>query len=187
MSSAPAASDSGRARLRAIIEEKSLMRGNFTLASGRPSNFLFDMKKTMLDPKGINLLADAILEKTAGIDASAIGGLAMGAVPIVIATILKSQDTRRPLKGFWVRKEQKDHGTKASADGYIESGARVIVVEDVTTTGESVLKAVAEAKGRGCEIAAVVTILDRLEGARERLAAEGIDLLAVFTKQDFGL
>ena len=176
-----------RARLHAIIEEKSLLRGSFTLASGRPSNYLFDMKKTMLDPEGINLLADAILEKTAGIKAAAIGGLAMGAVPIVIASILKSQNTSRPLKGFWVRKEQKDHGTKAAADGYIESGARVIIVEDVTTTGESVLKAVAEAKTRGCTIAAVVTILDRQEGARERLAAEGIELLAVFTKADFGL
>lgn len=178
---------SGRARLQAIIAEKSLMRGNFTLASGRPSTYLFDMKRTMLDPEGINLLADAILWTTAGIEADAIGGLAMGAVPIVIATILKSQDTRRPLKGFWVRKEQKDHGTKASADGYIESGAKVIVVEDVTTTGESVLRAVAEAKARGCQIAAVVTILDRQEGAKERLSADGIELLSVFTKADFGL
>ena len=184
MSNAPA---DARERLREIIAEKSLRRGDFVLASGRRSHFLFDMKKTMLDPEGIDLLGDAVLEKAAFLDADHIGGLAMGAVPIVVAAVQKSRHAKRPLKGFWVRKEKKEHGTRNSADGYIEDGAKVIIVEDVTTTGESAMKAIDEAKARDCKIAAVITIVDRSEGARQNLAAHGIELISLFTKEDFGL
>jgi orotate phosphoribosyltransferase len=175
-----------RERLRQIIAERSLIRDrNFELASGRLSNFFFDLKRTMLDPEGIDLIADALVERALSRDASYIGGLAMGAVPMVVAAVLRSRSTARPLKGFWVRKEGKDHGTMNLVDGYLPEGAPVLIVEDVTTTGGSALKAIAEVRRRGCSIAAVITIVDRLEGARENLAAQGIELIALFDRNDF--
>jgi orotate phosphoribosyltransferase len=145
------------------------------------------MKKTMLDPAGINLLADALLEKVYLTDAAYVGGLAIGAVPLVVATVMRSHGQARPLKGFWVRKEQKDHGTRNSADGYIVDGTKVVMLEDVTTTGESVMKAINEARQRHCEVTAVITVVDRQEGARENLEKQGITLLPVFDRSDFGL
>ena len=101
------------------------------------SNYYFDLKPTMLDPTGLDLLADLVLERAATLDAQCIGGLVMGAVPIVIATLLKSRGTKHPLQGFWVQKEAKDHGEQSLADGYLSDGSNVIVVEDVTTSGGS--------------------------------------------------
>lgn len=175
-----------RERLRRLIAERCFTKGKpFQLASGRWSDFYFDLKPAMLDPEGSNLLADLILERMAGIDAKYIGGLAMGAVPIALAVTLKSYGTSRPLQAFWVRKEAKGHGTKSLADGYLVDGSRVIIVEDVATTGGSVMKAIDEVKRHDCQIAAVITIVDRLEGAREKLAEAGIELIALFTAKDF--
>jgi orotate phosphoribosyltransferase len=177
-----------RERLRQIIAERSLIRGGpFRLASGRTSDYYFDLKPTMLEPEGINLIADTLLESTAAIDAHYIGGYAIGAIPIVVAAVLKSQLTRRPLKGFWVRKEQKDHGTMNLIDGYVPDGQRVIIVDDITTTGGSVMKAVNEVKRHNCEIAIVITIVDRLEGAREVLEREGLNFIALYDVRDFPL
>jgi len=173
-------------RLRDMIAERSFRKGDtFKLASGRASNYFFDLKPTMLDPEGIDLLADLVLERVADIDANYIGGLAMGAVPVIVAAVLKSRSTKRPLQGFWVRKEQKDHGTMNRTDGYIVDGSKVIIVDDVTTTGGSVMKAIGEARRHNCKIAAVITIVDRLEGAQENLAKEGVQLIALFTTNDF--
>ena len=174
-----------RGRLRQLIRELSFTKGQFKLASGRTSNYFFNLKPTMLHPEGINLLADAILEKLKGLEADYIGGLAMGAVPIVVAVVMKSQASDRPLKGFWVRKEVKDHGIVKAVDGDLADGAKVVIVEDVTTTGGSAMKAVEEAKKKHCEIRTVITVIDRLEGAKENLAKQGIELISLFTTEDF--
>ena len=175
-----------RARLRDIIAERCFSRGKpFQLASGRWSDFYFNMKPAMLDAEGIDLLADLILERIAGTDAKFIGGLVMGSVPVSVAVTLKSRSTKTPLQAFWVRKEVKDHGAKSRIDGYLVDGAKVIMVEDVTTTGGSVLQAIEEVKKRGCTIAAVITIVDRLEGAKEHLAEAGIELIALYDAKDF--
>ena len=174
---------SKRDRLRQIIADRCYAKGRFTLASGKESDYYFNLKPAMLDAEGLNLIADLILERVADLDVDCIGGLAMGAVPIAIATITKSYETPRPLQAFWVRKEAKDHGTRNCADGTISG--RVIIVEDVTTTGDSVMQAVTDVRRRKCEIAAVMTVVDRLEGAQERLAAEGIGLIALYTTKDF--
>ena len=110
---------------------------------------------------------------------------AMGAVPIVVAVVMKSQASDRPLKGFWVRKEVKDHGIVKAVDGDLADGAKVVIVEDVTTTGGSAMKAVEEAKKKHCEIKTVITVIDRLEGAKENLAKQGIELISLFTTEDF--
>ena len=184
---APRASKSAdpRERLRELIRELSFTKGQFKLASGRESNYFFNLKRTMLHPEGINLLADAVLEKFAGLEADYIGGLAMGAVPIVAAVVMRSQSTGQPLKGFWVRKEMKDHGVVTAVDGDLADRAKVVMVEDVTTTGGSVMRAIEEARKKRCEIKAVITVVDRREGAKENLAKEGIELISLYTTEDF--
>ncbi len=172
-------------RLREIIRTRSLLTaGEFRLASGRTSGFFFDMKKTMFDPEGASLIADAILAAIADEPVDAVGGLEMGAVPIVAAVCVKSWP-QRPLHGFFVRKETKDHGTRQRIDGSLPAGARVIVFEDVTTTGGSALQAVNVVREQGCRTSRVITVVDRLEGARQNLRDHGLDLVSLFTRDDF--
>ncbi len=178
--------DSKRARLRDIIAAKSLLTGrNFTLASGKPSGFFFDTKKTMLDPEGANLIADLMLDVLETEDATHVGGLAMGAVPLVAALCVKSFQRGRPLGCFYVRKETKDHGTESLVDGYLEAGAKVVILEDVTTTGGSAMKAVAAVAALGATASLVLSVVDRLEGAEEAFRAKGLRLVSLFTRDDF--
>lgn len=177
--------DPGRARLRAIIAERCFKEGDFVLASGRKSNVFFNLKPAMLDPEAINLIADALLAELADVEAGFIGGMVMGAVPLLMAAVVKSAETGRPLKGFWVRKEQKGYGMKQRLDGDLKPGDRVIVVEDVTTTGGSILQSIREVEALGCTVARAVTVIDRCEGAREALEREGHALAALFTRYDF--
>jgi orotate phosphoribosyltransferase len=172
-------------RLLALIRDRSLLReGAFQLASGGSSNYFFDMKKTMFDPDGAALLADLLFERIKGENVDCVGGLETGAIPIVAAVCRRSWP-EKPIKGFFVRKEYKGHGTDRLIDGYLEPGARVILFDDVTTTGGSVMKAVEKARQFGCEIVKVVTVVDRLEGARENFAKQGIKFEALFTRADF--
>lgn len=175
-----------RARLRELIHANCFKQGRFVLASGRESTVFFDLKAILLDPEGINLVAEAVLARLRGTGVQAIGGLVMGAVPIVVATVAGSHGGAQPLTGFWVRKEPKDHGTGRLIDGPLEPGMRTVVVEDVTTTGESVLKAVRAVAAFGAEVAAILTVVDRDEGARAYLKAEtGLDLIALYDRSDF--
>ncbi len=175
-----------RTRLLEIIRAESLLTGgNFTLASGRPSAVFFDMKRTMFHPEGMSLIADLlfdVIREDRAIDF--VGGLEVGAIPLVAAVCLRSWP-ERPLSGFFVRKEPKGHGTNKVIDGRLEPGRPVILLEDVTTTGGSVMKAVAAARAEGCPVTRIVTIVDRLEGATDNLAKEGIGLHALFTRDDF--
>lgn len=175
-----------RARLRTLIKAHSLLTGaDFTLASGRRSGFFFDMKKTMFDPEGASLIAEEIFDMLRDEpDIGFIGGLEMGAVPVVAMVCMRSFP-ERPLRGFFVRKETKGHGTNALIDGCLESRSKVLLLEDVTTTGGSVMKAAAAVRERGCTVEKVITIVDRLEGAAGNLAREGIALRSIFTAADF--
>ncbi len=172
-------------RLWEIIKEKSLRRGEtFKLSSGEESSFFFDMKMTMLDPEGANLIAELILDRPEVAKANAVGGLEMGAVPIVSVVCAKSFYGKK-IPAFFVRKEKKGHGTNQLIDGNLEAGWHVVLVDDVTTTGGSVLKAVRAARDRGCFVDAVVTVVDRMQGARENLASENVNLVALFQRSDF--
>ncbi len=177
--------DSGRARLREIIAEKSFREGEFTLASGRKSDVFINLKPTMLDPEGLNLIADLVLDKLRDHDAEFIGGILMGAAPILLAVVQKSYFTPRPLRGYWVRKERKAHGVREIIDGDPGAGDKVIVVDDVTTTGGSLIKAVDAMQDRGCDIVGVLTIVDRCEGAMESVRESGYDLISIFDRYDF--
>ena len=177
--------DAGQARLRQVIAARSLLTGGaFTLASGRQRSVFFDMKRTMLDPEGANLIADAVLRRLDGIAVDAVGGLVMGAVPIVAVVCAKSFPGRA-LQGFFVRKQAKDHGTARQIDGNLALGARVVILEDVTTTGGSALQAVDAVRAAGAEVVCVLTVVDRLEGAAEAFAAAGLRFEALLTREEF--
>ncbi len=176
-----------RDRLREIIADKSLTRGRFKLASGGESDIFFDMKTTLLDPEGAALAADLVLDLLAGERVDAVGGLVLGACPVVSAVCLKSGERGRPIPGFFVRKEPKGRGTDKLIEGNLEPGWRVVVVEDVTTEGNSALRAAQAVRDAGGTVAKVVTVVDRLQGARENLAKEGLELAALFTRDDFSV
>jgi orotate phosphoribosyltransferase len=184
---APATSDIPRKRdrLLAIIRRQSLLQNrDFRLASGRSSNFFFDMKKTMFDPEGAALLADLLFDAISTEDVDFIGGLETGAIPIIAALCLRSWPDK-PLKGFFVRKEVKGHGTDQRVDGLLEKGSKVILFEDVTTTGGSAMQAVTQARQCQCPVLKVISVVDRLEGAEENFRAAGIKFEALFTWRDF--
>jgi len=174
-----------RQQLLAIIRRASLLQGReFRLTSGRPSNFFIDLKRTMLDPEGASLLADLLFDKIKTEDVDCIGGMETGAIPIVAVVCMRSWP-EKPVKGFFIRKEAKGHGTDQRVDGLLDRGSRVILLEDVTTTGGSAMRAVDETRQFQCTVAKVITVVDRLEGAEENFRGAGIDFEALFTRRDF--
>jgi orotate phosphoribosyltransferase len=174
-----------RRRLRDIIHQNSLLRGKeFLLASGEQSKYYFDMKMTTQDPEGAWLVGEVVFDYLKQFDFQYLGGLATGSIGPMVAVCVRSWP-ERPIKGFFVRDTAKDHGTKKLIDGYIEDGASVIVIDDVTTTGASAMKAVDALQARGCEIVCVVSLVDRLEGARENFGRVGIRFERIFTTDDF--
>ncbi len=180
-----------RQLLLGIIRRRSFRQGGeFRLASGRTSTIYFNLKPTMLDPDGARLIGAALARKAAELGADYVGGLEMGAVPLVAAAAAMSAAAGRPVRGVFVRKAAKEHGTRSLveglADGESLAGKHVVVVEDVTTTGGSALQAIEALRGAGADVRNVVTIVDREEGAGETFAAQGIALHALFSKSEFG-
>src|SRR5215469_13921000 len=172
-------------KLLGIIRRISLLQGQeFRLTSGGTSNFFIDLKKTMLDPEGASLLADLLFDKIKTEDVDCVGGMETGAIPMVAAVCARSWP-EKPVKGFFIRKEAKGHGTDQRVDGVLERGSRVILLEDVTTTGSSVMRAVDQARLFQCAILKVITVVDRLEGAEDNFRNAGITFEALFTRRDF--
>ncbi len=182
-----------KAALIAIVRERSFQSGvEVKLASGRTSLFYFNMKPTMLHPEGARLIATLILDQLAadGIQADMIGGLEMGAVPLAAAVAAVSAVEKRPLGAFFVRKQAKEHGTRSLIEGLPKgdtlAGKRVVIIEDVTTTGGSAIKAAEAVAAEGASVVRVVTVLDRREGATEAFAAAHLDFKPLLTIADFG-
>ncbi len=178
-----------RERLKVIIRARSFGLGEVTLVSGRKSHFYFNLKPTMLDPEGAALIAQLVLDALAEEKIDYIGGLEMGAVPIAGAIAAFSALAGKPIPAFFVRKQPKEHGAKLAIEGLAPSetlhGKRVAVIEDVTTTGGSAMKALAAAKDAGAVIALILTIVDRQEGAAEAFATAGLPFRALFTADEF--
>jgi orotate phosphoribosyltransferase len=179
-----------RARLIEIVKARSFQEGpQMKLASGKTSTFYFNMKPTMLDSEGAHLIATLILDQLEGVEADHVGGLEMGAVPIASAVTAVAHGRGRKLNAFFVRKQAKEHGTKSLIEGLgrdeTMAGKRVVIVEDVTTTGGSSLKAAEALKEAGAKIVSVITIVDRLDGAAEAFAAAGLDFRPLLTLKDF--
>ena len=164
-----------REQLKRLLLEKSFTKGSVTLASGKVSDYYFDCKLTTLDPKGAVLTGKAIFEllEEQGIQADAIGGLTMGADPIVAAVVAASHHKKKPLPGFLIRKERKTHGLLKQIEGFGgKQGSKVVIVDEVCTTGESTLEAIGIAKDRGFEVVAVISLVDREEGGSSRLGKD---------------
>jgi orotate phosphoribosyltransferase len=177
-------------RLVEIVRRRSYGTGvEIKLASGRISNFYFNMKPTMLDPQGSYLLALLVLDALKETPCDAVGGLEMGAVPMAAAVTAISVAEDRPLPAFFIRKKPKDHGTQSLVEGLPRgetlAGKKVVIIEDVTTTGGSALKAIEAVKADGATVLGVITAVDRLEGAAEAFKAAGVPFTAILTAADF--
>ena len=177
------------ARLVDLVARKALKRGTFTLASGRTASFYLDAKQVVLDAEGAMLVGQAILARLAAQPRfpDAVGGMSIGADPITGAVVTMAGVAGRPLKGFMIRKEPKDHGTKRYVEGPVEPGQHVVIVEDVTTTGGSSLLAIDRAQEFGLVVDRVITVIDRLAGADAAFAARGIPIESLLTIRDIGI
>lgn len=190
MAAAKMDTNAKRARLIEIVRTRSYQVGpEMKLASGRTSTHYFNMKPTMMDAEGANLIAHLICDQIEGIEADLVGGLEMGAVPIAAGVAAIAHERGRKLSAFFVRKQAKEHGTKALIEGLARdetmAGKKIVIVEDVTTTGGSSIKAADAIRAAGGEIVRVVTIVDRQEGAEAAFRAAGLDLRPLLTMSDF--
>ena len=177
---------SHREQLANLLRAKSIKRGDFTLASGKKSNYYLDCRLTTLDAEGALLTGYCVLEllDEMGVKPDAIGGLSMGADPVVSAAIVVSAIEKRPVQGFLVRKEAKGHGRKKQIEGMEETrGKRVAIVDDVCTTGGSTQEAIEAAEREGCEVVAVISLVDREEGGSEMLRAK-YNYRSIFTASE---
>jgi orotate phosphoribosyltransferase len=178
-----------RARLKDIIHARSFGRGEIKLASGRVSDFYFNLKPTMLDAEGAALLAELTVAALKDDKIDYVGGLEMGAVPIAGAIAQLSFLKGHPIQAFFVRKKPKEHGAKLTVEGLAPGeslqGKRIVVVEDVTTTGGSAVKAVEAVRDAGGEIAFVFTMVYREEGATETFKEAGIPFRSLFRASEF--
>jgi orotate phosphoribosyltransferase len=182
-----ATTGAARDRAYALIRERSFRFGDFTLHSGKKSAYYLDLKPTMFDPEGVGLLAAMILERLKDARVDYVGGLEMGAVPLIAPVAMLSHERGHPIPGFFVRKEAKDHGTKKAVEappGAL-AGKRVAILEDVTTKGDSAMKAVAAAQAEGATVALVLSIVDREDGAAELFKKAGIRFESLFRASEF--
>jgi orotate phosphoribosyltransferase len=170
-----------------LLEQKSLRRGKFTLASGAESSYYIDGKMTCLDPEGATLIADAILDLIKDLPVDAVGGMDMGATPIVGAVATRSFTAGRPLPVFVVRKDVKAHGTMKLIEGPLKAPCKVVIIDDVITTGGSILKAIDAVKAVGCEVLLAISVLDRAAGATEMLGKLGIRYEPLVRLGDLGI
>jgi len=176
-----------RERLLQLLKEKALRFGEFVLASGKRSDYYINGKLISLDPEGLYLLSEIILEKIKDDKVDAIGGMTLGADPMVGGVITLAGQRGLPLRGFIVRKERKDHGTESQVEGTLRKGDRVVIVEDVSTTGGSSLKAIKVVEELGCQVVKVIALLDRDEGSGENFSRGGYEFEPIFTTSDLGI
>ena len=171
-------------RLAKLLLEKSYREGEFTLTSGRKTTYYFDCRQTALHPEGAWLIGNLLADMIRDIPAAAIGGMTLGADPLVTATSLIAWRQGRSLAGLLVRKEAKGHGAGLHIEGLanVIPGDRVVMLEDVVASGASVLRACTLAREAGLTIAAVCAVLDREEGGREAVNAAGFELKSLFTR-----
>ena len=177
-----------REELMAIVRELSYEEREVTLTSGRKSNFYFDGKQTTLHGRGAYLTGKIFYEDLLKFPGpiEGVGGITLGADPIATAVSVVSCLAGNPIPAFIIRKEPKKHGTAQWIEGRknLRAGSRVVIVEDVVTTGGSSMKAVDRAREEGLDVVGVITLVDREEGGREFLEEQGMPLRAIFTKSE---
>jgi len=176
--------DMGTARRKKIIElvkGDAYLEGDFVLSSGAKSKYYWDSKMALTKPEALCLIADEILEILKDIDVDAIGGLTIGAALMVPTVALRSYQLHRPIQAFVVRDRSKEHGTKKLIEGQFpkKKGAKIVIVDDVVTTGGSIRKARDAVEEQGCRVVKVIALLDRHEGGSEDIRRDGFDFTAI--------
>ncbi len=178
-----------RARLLELLKEKSYIEGEVKLASGKISNFYIDCRQTSLNAEGAYLIGQIFYRwiEHMGKNPDAVGGMTMGADPLVTATSVTSYLESNPIGGFLIRKEPKGHGTgkQLEGNGSLKEGAHVILLEDVVTTGGSTIRAIEACRKEGLVVTDVFCLVDRMEGGAENIAARDVLLTPLFTRKDF--
>lgn len=177
-----------RSRLLELLRDRSFARKKVVLASGRESDFFIDCKQTILTAEGHALVGELMLDAALAAGSfDAIAGVELGGCPLASAASLTSFLRGIPRDAVYVRKDAKDHGSKRDLEGNtrLASNATIVILEDVTTTGGSTLKAVEKLRAAGYVVRHVVTLVDRLEGGREAIEAAGLGLSAIYTRADF--
>lgn len=175
-------------QLMELVREKALQFGDFTLTSGKKASYYLDGKQVTLDPVGSRLIAEGMLDIMAKYEMpNAVGGMAIGADPITASIVTMSDIHNTPVLGFMVRKEAKGHGLNQHVEGPVKPGDRVVIVEDVVTTGGSSLKAIKHAEDFGLKVERVIAIIDRMEGGAKAFADAGYPLESLLKITDFGI
>lgn len=172
----------GTRRIREIAGEVgAFLTGEFTLTSGKKSNYYIDGKKITLSPEGAYLVGKATFDELIKTGVDAIGGVATGAYPIVTAVALVSHLEGKPIPAFIVREVTKEHGTMRKIEGHLKQGSRVAIVDDVLTTGGSVSRAIEAVEAAKCKVVKVIVLVDRHEGGSDRLKKEGYDFTTLLS------
>ena len=175
-----------KTRLAKLLLELSYKEGDFTLTSGKKSDYYFDCKQTALNAEGGYLIGRLFFDMLKDMDVDGVGGMTLGADPLITGVTVVSFLEGRPLPGFIIRKQSKGHGTNQYLEGLanFEKGDKVVLLEDVCTTGGTLITAAERVRDAGLEIVGVLAVLDREEGGRERLAEAGLALKAIFTRRE---
>jgi orotate phosphoribosyltransferase len=175
-------------QLLSILKKLSLQKKKVVLASGKTSNYYFDGRVSSLSSQGSYLMAKIILSMLKKDKVDAIGGMTLGADPIIGAVVAQSFKQKKPINGFIVRKNEKKHGMQKLIEGpELKKNSRVVIIDDVVTTGSSTIKAIEAVKAIGCKIVRVVAIVDRREGAEENISKTGCRLESLFSIKDFNV
>ncbi len=169
--------ESARRILEIAYEVGALLQGEFTLTSGRKSDYYFEGKRLTLSPEGAYQVGKAVFDQLADIDA--IGGVAIGGYPMVAAVALVSHLEGKPISSFIVREETKEHGTRRRIEGHLKEGSRVAIVDDVITTGGSVSRAIEAVEAANSKVVKVIVLVDRHEGGSDKLKKQGYDFTAI--------
>ncbi len=176
--------DEIRPALLSLLRERAFREGDFTLASGQKSNYYIDGRMIAVCPEGAWLIGEAIFQALEGVECDAVGGLAVGAVPLVTATMVACHRHQRQLEGFWVREKPKEHGTQKQIEGKLPPNPRVVIVDDVITSGGSSLKAAEAVEAAGGKVVLMLAIVDRQQGAAERFEQKGYPYRPLFIKDE---
>jgi len=172
-------------RLKRILLDHSVITDReFTLASGKKSHFYVDARITTLHPEGAWLIGKIFLEMLVGMKVDSIGGYSIGADPIVSSISVRSFIEKRSIPAFIIRKQEKAHGTGKIIEGNFRKGDRVVIFDDVVTSGGSILKGASEVEKAGGTVLAVMAVIDRQEGGRETIENAGYPFYSIFTKSD---
>ena len=170
-----------------LLRERSLKTGDFTLVSGQKSSYYLDGKQITLHSTGLRMICEGLLEMLEGVPFDAIGGMSIGADPIIGGVLAVAAEQGRQLDGFLIRKEAKGHGTDRFVEGPVKKGASVVIIDDVITTGGSSMLAIRRIEEFGCEVVRAVGIVDRLQGGAANFAERNIPFQSLLTVEDLGI